>query len=88
MGFPRQEYWNGLPFLPPGDFPHPGIESGAPALQADSLPLSHLQNPGIKYTPISSTFSMKKKNMKNLNIVSYLLHGELILILNWIKYYY
>ena len=26
MGFPRQEYWNGLPFPPPGDLPHPGIE--------------------------------------------------------------
>ena len=26
MGFPRQEYWNGLPFPPPGDLPEPGIE--------------------------------------------------------------
>ena len=26
MGFPRQEYWSGLPFLPPGDRPNPGIE--------------------------------------------------------------
>ena len=26
MGFPRQEYWNGLPFSPPGDLPDPGIE--------------------------------------------------------------
>ena len=26
MGFPRQEYWSGLPFLPPGDFPEPGIK--------------------------------------------------------------
>ena len=26
MGFSRQEYWSGLPFLPPGDLPHPGIE--------------------------------------------------------------
>ena len=26
MGFPRQEYWSGLPFLPPGDLPDPGIE--------------------------------------------------------------
>ena len=37
MGFSRQEYWSGLPF-PPGDLPHPGIETGSPALQADSLP--------------------------------------------------
>ena len=26
MGFPRQEYWSGLPFPPPGDLPNPGIE--------------------------------------------------------------
>ena len=26
MGFPRQEYWNGLPFLSPGDLPNPGIK--------------------------------------------------------------
>ena len=26
MGFPRQEYWSGLPFPSPGDLPYPGIE--------------------------------------------------------------
>ena len=26
MGFPRQEYWGGLPFPPPGDLPNPGIK--------------------------------------------------------------
>ena len=26
MGFSRQEYWNGLPFLTPGDLPNPGIK--------------------------------------------------------------
>ena len=26
VGFPRQEYWSGLPFPPPGDLLHPGIE--------------------------------------------------------------
>ena len=26
MGFPRQEYWNGLPFPSPGDFHDPGME--------------------------------------------------------------
>ena len=37
MGFSRLEYWNGLPFLSPGDLPDPGIEPRSPALQADSL---------------------------------------------------
>ena len=36
--FSRQEYWSGLPFLPPGDIPAPGIEPGSPALQSDTLP--------------------------------------------------
>ena len=35
MRFPRQECWNGLPFLPPGDLPNPRIKPGSPALQAD-----------------------------------------------------
>ena len=26
MEFPRQEYWSGLPFFPPGDLPDPGNE--------------------------------------------------------------
>ena len=29
MGFPRQEYWSGLPCLPPGDLTDPGIEPEA-----------------------------------------------------------
>ena len=28
--FSRQEYWNQLPFPPPGDFPDPGIEPESP----------------------------------------------------------
>ena len=31
MGFPRQEYWNGLPFPSPEDLPDPGIEPASPA---------------------------------------------------------
>ena len=30
MEFSRQEYWSGLPFPPPGDLPHPGIERRSP----------------------------------------------------------
>ena len=44
MGFSRQEYWSGLVCPPPWDLPDPRIKPAspaAPALQADSLPLSH-----------------------------------------------
>ena len=47
-GFSREEYWNGLQFLPPGDLPDPEIEptcAGFPAWQAGSLLLSHLGSP-------------------------------------------
>ena len=47
MGFSRQEYWSGLPFLSPGDLPDPEIEPGSAALQAVYLqsksPQSNMQ---------------------------------------------
>ena len=47
MGFSRQEYWSGLPFLSPGDPPSSEIEPMSLASQADSL-LTELQwNPKI-----------------------------------------
>ena len=30
MGFPRQEYWSGLPFPSPGDLPNPRIKPSSP----------------------------------------------------------
>ena len=50
MCFFSQEYWSRLPFLPPGDLPDSGTELTSPvspALQVDSLPLSHLGSPLI-----------------------------------------
>ena len=44
MGFSGKENWSGLPFPSLGDLPDSGIEPTsppAPALQVDSLPLSH-----------------------------------------------
>ena len=32
MEFSRQESWSGLPFLSPGDLPHPGIKLASPAI--------------------------------------------------------
>ena len=32
IGFSRQEYWSGLPFPSPGDFPGPGIKPVSLAL--------------------------------------------------------
>ena len=42
MGFPRQEFWNGLPFPSPRNFPNQGLNPRLLRGQADSLPLNHL----------------------------------------------
>ena len=50
MGFSRQEYWRELPCPPPGDLPKAGIKPASlvePALQADSLLLSHWGSPSF-----------------------------------------
>ena len=52
MGFSSQEHWSGLPFPSPRDLPYPGVEPVSPmspALQVDSLPLSH------QHLPLHST---------------------------------
>ena len=41
MRFPRQEYWNGLPFPSPGDLPDPGITPKSPGRQTGREILYH-----------------------------------------------
>ena len=48
MEFSQNEYWSELPCPPPGDLPKPGIDPtspAVPALQVDSLPISHWGSP-------------------------------------------
>ena len=56
MGFPRQEYWDGLPLPPPGDPPDPGIKPASLACQVDSLPPSHQGRPIL---PSTSTYNIR-----------------------------
>ena len=68
MEFSRQEYWSRLPFPPPGDLPNPGIELESPAfpaLQEDSLLLSHLGSPIQRkhvFTYLPEYYSAVKEN--------------------------
>ena len=56
MGFPRQEYWSGLPFSSPRDLSDLEMEPASPLWQAGSLPLSHLGTP----VPYSRTLQFSK----------------------------
>ena len=61
VGFPRQEYWSGLLCPPSGDLPNPGIKTVSPvppALQVDSLPLSHQGsqlNPSVQFSSVTQS---------------------------------
>ena len=46
LEFPRQEYWSGLPFPPPGDLPHPGMERVSPVSPALAGGFSTAEPPG------------------------------------------
>ena len=71
MGFPRQEYWSGLPFLSPGDLPDPGIKPGSPALQEDFL-LS--EPPGKLLSNSQPVFYVQvNEEIQDLNQVSLLI---------------
>ena len=45
VGFPRQDYWSGLPFPSPEDLQNPETEPVPPDWKADSFPLNHLGSP-------------------------------------------
>ena len=72
--FPRQEYWNGLPFPSSGDLSDPGTEPRSPTLEADSLPSEPARKPQNNWFIHSFVHSFTQKVfIKSLNIYSYIL---------------
>ena len=54
MGFPRQEYWSGLPCPPPGDLPDSRIEPTSPALAGGLFTTSTTwEGPEIPYSKMN-----------------------------------
>ena len=51
MGFPRQEYWSGLPFSSQGIFPTQGSNLHLLHWQANSLSVSYQESSSISITP-------------------------------------
>ena len=52
MGFPRQEYWSGLPFPPPGNLISSGIKPMSPALSGGFFTTKSLGKPQISIEPL------------------------------------
>ena len=86
MEFFRQEYWNGLPFPPPGDLPHPGIESRSPAFPALAGGFFSAEPPGKQV--ITSLGYPKVLNLESgiweiltgdVNIQSYIIIAHMIM---------
>ena len=67
MGFPRQEYWSGLPFLSPGDLPNPGSEPRSPTLQEDSL----------SFEPPGKSIMKFRSGLHKLSIICHLIYNPL-----------
>ena len=62
LGFPRQEYWSGLPFPTPGIFLTQGSNPHLLHCKADSLPLCHLGSHKInRYSILISVERSKDK---------------------------
>ena len=78
MEFSRPEYWSGLPCLPPGDLPNPGIEPRSPALQADCLPSESAgkpKNTGVgSHALLQGIFPTQRLNLGLLHCRQILYH--------------
>ena len=64
MGFPRHEYWSGLPFPTSGDLPNPGIEPACPELEDGFFTTESLGRPCGRW--VSPALPMEG----SLNIIS------------------
>ena len=58
MEFSRQEYWSGLPFPSPGDFPEPVIEPASPALSGGFFTIEPSEKPSLNISYYYYIFSV------------------------------
>ena len=66
LGFPRQEYCSGAPFLSSGDLPDPGIEPVSPASAGNFLTIEPPGKPKKVFSETQNSYknadlSLKKK---------------------------
>ena len=73
MEFSRQEYWSHLSFPPPGDFPHPGIETVSCISCAGRQILYHCatwEAPTVAPFHTNSTLTKQTQKLKKIFLIS------------------
>ena len=65
MGFPRQEYWSGLPHPSPGDLPDRGIKPESPALADGFLTTEPTRGKTTEARPQSIRETKKQNQVPN-----------------------
>ena len=75
MGFPRQEYWNGLPFPTQMDLPNPEIEPVSPALAGGFFTTEPLGKPNL-VKPVENNLAPATFGQRS---------NSLICFINWIS---
>ena len=63
-GFPRQEYWNGLPFPPLRDLSNPRIESASPALAGGFFTTEPSRKPNYKFSSVQFSRSVVSDSLR------------------------
>ena len=71
MGFPRQEYWSGLPFPPPGDLPDPGIEPVSPTLAGLFFTIESSGKPFNRVYHEAKVFNFDEVQFFNISLNEY-----------------
>ena len=74
MGFPRQEYWSGLPFPSPGDTPNPGIKLSSPVLPGGFFTTESPTKPRKPAIPLYLRPCLLPSHTSDLEIFSLLVH--------------
>ena len=69
IGFPRQEYWSGLPFPSLGDLPSPGIKPTSRALAGGLFITETLGKTTIPLEITAIGLAMKKNENSELNSI-------------------
>ena len=80
MGFPRREYWSGLPFPSPGDLLDPGIQPASPSLAGGFFTTEPLGKPynweyHIFYIIFIGSYLVLFLSIKNIDSMNILLNG-------------